>query len=59
MALSPEGPAARLLHSHREVWEDKPQWEGVRSMKLKSRIAEPRRPPLPGPYVPSIYLGSF
>ena len=41
MALSPEGPDACLLHSHREVWEDQLQWEEVRSMKLKSREVAP------------------
>ena len=35
IALSPEGPNTRLLHSHRQVWEDQLQWEEVRSMKRR------------------------
>ena len=40
MALSPERPDTHLLHSHREVWEDKLQWEEIRSMKLQSGVVE-------------------
>ena len=50
MALSPEGPDTRLLHSHREVWEDQLQWEEVRSMKRKEVAPrEPTPPPVPEP----------
>ena len=45
MALSPEGPDTHLLHSHREVWEDKLQWEEIRSMKLQSGVVETSQEP--------------
>ena len=40
MVLSPERSVAHLLHSHREVWEDKLQWVEIRSMKLQSGVVE-------------------
>ena len=45
MALSPERPDVHLLHSHREVWEDKLQWEEIRSMKLQSGVVETSQEP--------------
>ena len=45
MALSPERPDTHLLHSHREVWEDKLQWEEIRSMKLQSGVVESSQEP--------------
>ena len=45
MALSSERTDAHLLHSHREVWEDKLQWEEIRSMKLKSGVLETSQEP--------------
>ena len=40
MAFSPEGPDTHLLHSHREVWEDKLSWEEIRAMKCSPREFE-------------------
>ena len=45
MALSPEGPDTHLLHSHREVWEDKLSWEEIRAMKCSSRVVESSQEP--------------
>ena len=45
IALSSEGPDARILRSHREVWEDQLQWEEVRFMKLKSGVVEASQEP--------------
>ena len=56
MALSPEGPNTRLLHSHREVWEDKLQWEEVRSLKRKES-ATSSGAPQPGGTPPPTSVG--